>query len=255
MAQLESKEPQFSVRRSEYKNLGRVIQLSLSFLLLFSAFNTCQNLTSTVLADDNLGSFGYYTLATLYLSLSVSAFLSSALLKKMGMYTCFFVGSLGHSSFVIASILPAYRYDFPGRNNFLQATPTIIATLLIAATFNGFGAGILWCALGNYISECATPSTKGLYFGLFWFFYMMSMTLGSLMGAAMLGSGMNETYFYIILSAIALVANGSFLLIRKPLPKEVTAEMYESVLTNTAEVNEGESNPNGLENSGSGPQI
>lgn len=131
------------------------------------------------------------------------------------------------SPFVRDSLNPTgYRYDFPGRNNFLQATPTIITTLLIAAIFNCFGAGILWCALGNYISECATPSSKGLYFGLFWFFYMMSMTLGSLVGAAMLGSGMNETYFYIILSGIALIANLSFLLIRKPLPQEVTPELY-----------------------------
>jgi MFS family permease len=89
---------------------------------------------------------------------------------------------------------------------------------MAAAIFNGFGAGILWCAFGVYISECATPTTKGFYFGLFWFFYMMSMTVGSLIGAAMLGSGMNETYFYIILSAMALTASLSFLLVRKPLP-------------------------------------
>jgi len=223
-------------------------------LLLFSAFNTCQNLTSTVLADDKLGSFGFYVLATLYLSLSVSAFLSSALLKKMGMYTCFFLGSLGHLSFVIASILPAYRYDFPGRNNFLQATPTIIATLLIAAIFNGFGAGILWCALGNYISECATPSTKGLYFGVFWFFYMMSMTLGSILGAAILGTGMKETYFYLILSAIAFVASCTFLIVRKPLPQDITAEMYESVLTSACVANDGHRNLNGFSNSVDGLQ-
>jgi len=87
--------------------------------LLFASFNTCQNITSTVLADDNLGSFGYYTLATLYFSIVISAFLSSALVKKMGLYTCLVVGSLGSAAFVFASILPAYRYDYPGRNKFI----------------------------------------------------------------------------------------------------------------------------------------
>jgi len=91
--------------------------------------------------------------------------------------------------------------------------------LEIAAIFNGFGAGILWCALGVYISDCATASTKGLYFGVFWFFYMMSITLNSVIGASILSSGMKETYFYIILSCMALLAVLSFLLVRRPLPQ------------------------------------
>lgn len=148
----------------------------------------------------------------------MSAFLSTALIKKMGMYACLVIGALGHFTFLCASILPAYRYDFPSKNNFLQTTSFIITSLEVAAVFNGFGAGILWCGMGNYLSDCATPATKGFYFGIFWFFYMMSLTLGSLAGAAMLDSGMDETYFYVILSIIALVASLSFIFIRKPLP-------------------------------------
>lgn len=55
------------------------------------------------------------------------------------------------------------------------------------------------------------------------------------MGAAMLGSGMQETYFYIILSAMALVASLSFLFVRKPLPQDIDSVIYESVLTNAGE--------------------
>ena len=46
--------------------------------------------------------------------------------------------------------------------------------LVIFAVLNGFGAGILWCALGIYISEAATEKSKGYLFGIFWFFYMSS---------------------------------------------------------------------------------
>lgn len=53
---------------------------------------------------------------------------------------------------------------------------------------------------------------------------MMSMTLGSLIGAAVLTAGVNETYFYVVLASMALVASLSFLFIRKPLPyRPVTA--------------------------------
>jgi len=47
---------------------------------------------------------------------------------------------------------------------------------------------------------------------------MMSMTLGSLIGASVLTSGINETYFYVVLASMALVASISFIFIRKPLP-------------------------------------
>jgi hypothetical protein len=41
--------------------------------------------------------------------------------------------------------------------------------LIFAAMLNGLGAGILWCALGEYISESATDKSKGHMNGLFWF--------------------------------------------------------------------------------------
>lgn len=104
----------------------------------------------------------------------MSSFLSSAIIKKIGIYTAFFLGSLGHFAYVFASILPAYSYDYPERNQFFDSTATIITILMIGAILNGIGAGILWCAFGVYTSECATPSNKGFFFGLFWFIYMSS---------------------------------------------------------------------------------
>ena len=82
--------------------------------------------------------------------------------------------------------------------------------------------GVIQTAIGIYIAECATPATKGFFYGLFWFFYMMSMTLGSLIGAAVLSSGVDETYFYVVLASMALVASLSFLFTRKPLPHDAT---------------------------------
>jgi len=168
--------------------------------------------------DDGLGSFGYYILATLNFSATISSFVSSATIKKMGLYTSFFVASMCHFCTCFAQILPAYRLNYPGRNKFFESTTTIEVTLLLAAVINGFGVGVIQTAIGIYIAECATPSTKGFYYGLFWFFYMMSMTVGSLIGAFVLTEGVNETFFYIVLASMALVASISFLFLRKPIP-------------------------------------
>lgn len=68
--------------------------------------------------DDGLGSFGYFILATLNLTTFFSAFASAATIKKMGLYKSFFVASMCHFAYVLASILPAYRYNYPGRSKF-----------------------------------------------------------------------------------------------------------------------------------------
>lgn len=191
---LEAEEPQFrettaSSSNSDYKNLGRVIQISFSFLLLFSAFNTCQNLASTVLSDDGLGSFGFYTLATMFFVLIFVAFIATAIDKKIGMYRLLVIGSFFHFTLILAFILPAYKSDHPDDESWLVSTTTIETLLLVTAALNGFGSAVLWVSCGNYISLAATSKSRGMYFGLFWVFYMGSQTTGSLIGAFILNSG------------------------------------------------------------------
>jgi len=96
-----------------------------------------------VLEDDGLGSFGFIILATLNLTTFFSAFVSSATIKKMGLYTSFFVASMCHFTFVLASILPAYRFNYPDGNKFLQSATTIEVILILAASINGFGVGVI----------------------------------------------------------------------------------------------------------------
>jgi MFS family permease len=113
-------------------------------------------------------------LAALYFFLTISAFLSAAIVHKVGMYRCLVWGSLLTFVFTAVNILPALHGAYPNSHNILISVPFIEAMLMIAAILNGLGGGILWCSLGKYISACATEETKGYYFGVFWFFYMGS---------------------------------------------------------------------------------
>ena len=96
-----------------------------------------------MLEDDGLGSFGFIIFVTLNLTTFFSAFVSSATIKKMGLYTSFFVASMCHFTFVLASILPAYRFNYPDGNKFLQSATTIEVILILAASINGFGVGVI----------------------------------------------------------------------------------------------------------------
>jgi hypothetical protein len=104
---------------SNYQNLSRVIQIAVSIFLLYCAFFTTQNLESTVLDKDDLGSLGFYLVGIIFLSLTPAALGSSAVVKKWGNKKCLFYGAFGHSMFVAANILPAYRLDYPRPGNCL----------------------------------------------------------------------------------------------------------------------------------------
>ena len=70
-------------------------------------------MASLVLEEDGLNNIGFYVLSVLYFSIAVSSIMSTALVKKLGTYTCLIVGGFGHFCFVFAQIFPAVRYDYP----------------------------------------------------------------------------------------------------------------------------------------------
>jgi len=174
-------------------------------------------MAALVLNNDGLNKLGFYILAVLYFSIALSSFMSTALFKKLGTYKCLVFGGLGHFCFVFAQIFPAIKYDNPDSESFVTTNSFITTILIVAALINGFGAALIWVANGNYISECATPKTKGFFYGFFWIVYMTSQVVGSLVGAAILESGKGQTYFYVSLAGLACVASISFLFTRKPL--------------------------------------
>ena len=174
---------------SGYENFTRLLQLSLTFFVLFCAFFTCQNMASLVLEKDGFKNLGFYILAVLGFSIAVSSIMSTALLKKLGTYKCLIFGGFGHFCFVFAQIFPAIKYDNPNNTSFITSDGFITTLLIICALIDGTGAALIWVSNGNYISQLATPKTKGFFYGFFWIVYMMSQVIGSLIGAAILESG------------------------------------------------------------------
>ena len=156
--------------------------------------------------------------------------MSTALFKRLGTYKCLVIGGFGHFCFVLAQIFPAVRYDYPDSTSIVTNDGFIITLLIICAILNGFGASLIWVANGSYISQCATPKTKGFFYGFFWVVYMSSQVVGSVIGAVILKSGKGQTYFYVSLAILAALASLSFFLIRKPLLVETEEEKETMVL-------------------------
>jgi hypothetical protein len=71
---------------------------------------------------------------------------------------------------------------------------------------------LLWVAQGEYVSNCASESTKGFYFGHFWALYMSAQIFGNLTGALLI-SKTSGIWFFLIMGIIMMFPVFGFLLL------------------------------------------
>ena len=118
--------------------------MSAGFFCLFCAFNTAQNLESTVVSDTRLVNA---SLATLYGCFTVFAVVAPAVVSRIGPKAAMLAGSLPYVLLVLANMLPSW------------------GTFIPAFALVGVGAAVLWTGQGMYLSRCAireaaTPAAK-----------------------------------------------------------------------------------------------
>jgi hypothetical protein len=99
--------------------------------------------------------------------------------------------------------------------NFFFDRRTCIATLLLGSAMGGFAQAILWIGQGEYISLCATESTKGFYFGFFWVFFMTSELAGNAVGGEII-TRTSGPKFYLFMGGIMLIAVIAFCFVIVP---------------------------------------
>ena len=95
----------------KYKNLGQVLIMSMGFMTLFTAFMTCQNFASKVLADDGFSNLGFTSLATLYLVFAVASFFSTAIVNKIGkVHLSMSMGAFCYAFWIVCFLLPSFYH-------------------------------------------------------------------------------------------------------------------------------------------------
>lgn len=90
--------------------------------------------------------------------------------------------------YVATFILPAYRSQNPQSTSWILNKTFIQVLIMFSAGLNGFGGAILWVAEGEYVSQCATETNKGLFNSVFWAVFSISGVIGNLMGAYVITS-------------------------------------------------------------------
>lgn len=132
------------------------------------------------------GNLGYWSIACIYITFTLSSLLlSSAFVIAVTVKWSLFIGGLLYLGFIVANIWPDW------------------VTLVPGALVLGVGASIIWAAQGAYVTNAALAyahvagkpprSSVGLFNGIFFGIFQLSMLIGNLISSLILSTGGSGT--------------------------------------------------------------
>ncbi|NXG16453.1 MFS11 protein, partial [Grallaria varia] len=190
---------------SEGKRLFNIIILGISFMFIFTAFQTCGNIAQTVITNLNNTDFhgsGYTSMSIIYGVFSASNLLSPSVVAIVGPQFSMVVSGIFYSLYIAVFIQPATWAFYT------------------ASVFIGIAAAVLWTAQGNCLTVNSDENTIGRNSGVFWALLQFSLFFGNLyiyfawQGKTHISESDRRTVF-IALTVISLVGTVLFFLIRK----------------------------------------
>ncbi|KFV93280.1 PREDICTED: UNC93-like protein MFSD11 isoform X3 [Eurypyga helias] len=189
----------------ESKKLFNIIILGVSFMFIFTAFQTCGNIAQTVITNLNNTDFhgsGYTSMSIIYGVFSASNLISPSVVAIVGPQLSMVVSGVFYSIYIAVFIQPATWAFYT------------------ASVFIGIAAAVLWTAQGNCLTVNSDENTIGRNSGVFWALLQSSLFFGNLyiyftwQGKTRISEGDRRTVF-IALTVISLVGTVLFFLIRK----------------------------------------
>uniref|UniRef100_A0A8C2UGM1 UNC93-like protein MFSD11 n=1 Tax=Coturnix japonica TaxID=93934 RepID=A0A8C2UGM1_COTJA len=187
------------------KKLFNVLILGISFMFIFTAFQTCGNIAQTVITNLNSTDFhgsGYTSMSIIYGVFSASNLISPSVVALVGPQLSMFISGIFYSLYIAVFIQPSTW------------------TFYTASVFIGIAAAVLWTAQGNCLTINSDENTIGRNSGVFWALLQSSLFFGNLyiyfawQGKTYISESDRRTVF-IALTVISLVGTVLFFLIRK----------------------------------------
>ena len=209
----EHETPLLSLPKSISNSIKSTIFLGIIFMVLFSAFNTAQNMISQIYSQKlNLPYLGNLTLIVIYISFSVSNFFIAKILEKFSFKWGMFFASWAYVLFLAVGVLAFSCEGNP--ENFFCSEFWLVSLNLITAAILGPMACILWVSQIGYISGSCDNNSKSRFFGVFFAFYQLSQLFGSLITAFSLEIFDHFGYFLILLG-LGILSSLLFLFLPK----------------------------------------
>lgn len=130
----------------------RIIYLGISFMLMFTSYNSLQNIVSKLYDEYNYKNLGQTAVMFLYGAFGLVTPFSSFVVKKLGYKKSMFFCSLGYAFFEATGLLIVTNVNLPHN--------VVWVIVIFGAIICGLSASILWVAQGAYTSQVADENRK-----------------------------------------------------------------------------------------------
>ena len=215
---------------SNPRNFYVTLFLGVIFMLLFSAYNTAQNMISEIYSQKlNISYLGNVTLMVIYVLLGSTNIFVGRIMDYLSFKWAMFIASWGYILFLAAGAVACSCESNPDAS---YCSEGVLVTInVICAFILGLLACIIWVAQVGYVSALCDENSKAKFFGVFWALLQLSQFLGNIVTAVLLGYVSHFIYFIILL----IVAVGSALLflllphVEKPPEQGIKKPMNEKI--------------------------
>ena len=116
----------------------------MGFLILFTAFLSCQSISAKIMKDLGFENLGFVNLAVLYLSFSFSALFAPGINRFLGTKKTLLFGGLTFCFWILCFLLPAYKQETKADDDGIYGDAVIRVLNVASAAVLGFGSGPLW---------------------------------------------------------------------------------------------------------------
>ena len=165
----------YKLRHSpDYTNWKQAVHCSIALLGIYTALFSAQNTQSQLFESLGYNNLGLVSNSVDYIGQGFGSIISILLVHRFGIVKAMSYAALLSIPFIISLIFPTLSRDHQESTSFIF-TPTFVWIANIATNLvSGFGQGIAQPASGTFISDCATESSKGIFFAFSWACYMGS---------------------------------------------------------------------------------
>ena len=208
--------------------LFNITFLGLSFLLIFTGFQTCKIISQSVLKSyinqttiNKTVYFhgnGYTSLAIIYIAFACANWLAPSVVSLIGPKYSMVVGGITYTLYLATFIHP------------------LTWTLYTASMIIGIGAAIIWTGQGNFLTLNSDDTTMGRNSGIFWTMFQCSFLIGNIYvyfswrGVDIIEDKQRVPLFIGLTAICGVGTLSQFLLKSNPVVKNVSDESDESLL-------------------------
>ncbi|KRX00648.1 Major facilitator superfamily domain, general substrate transporter [Pseudocohnilembus persalinus] len=190
--------------------------LSVCFMLLFSAFNSAQNMVSQVYEKLGYGDLGNVALFSLYFAFGISSFFGVQLVSLAPQKIIFIISGVFYNCFMFAGFILVHCPDKTNNKQeslpFQCKEPVVYTYMILASVLCGVAAAMIWVSQGSYLEavgqQCKPKS--GLFVGIFWSIMQCSQILGNTMSYFLLGLENGTQIYFTVMLIIGLIGNFLF---------------------------------------------